>query len=113
MSLLALIFSATATVLFVQFLGLDRVSYLDASLMLILGVLIYRGFKWSMIIAMILWTLEKVLAIVQPLQLGSTSTSGTLVMQIVWWAIYMHIFNLAFRVERERARATMPDVGSV
>jgi hypothetical protein len=60
-----------------------------------------RGKQWAFAAGLVLWTLEKAFAIV------NSPSSSAPVAQIMWWAIYMHSFLLAYKVESartERAR---------
>jgi len=115
LSLLLLLFSATMTVAAIYFLQLEPIGLVDAALMSVLGLLIYFGHRWAMILVMLLWTLEKAMMIIEPVLSGTVgSTMSNPVTQIFWWAIYMHAFYLAFRVEQERRkRLTSPEVEKV
>lgn len=86
-----LAFSATLTVLSISFWGTDSSAYIDALLFVILALFIYAGKKIAIILAMLLWTLEKIY------------TPGTPVASFLWWAIYMGIFWKAYKVEQLRA----------
>ncbi|MBL6853765.1 MAG: hypothetical protein ISS15_17940 [Alphaproteobacteria bacterium] len=104
-SFLCLLLSATITVLFAafNFAGVDAYAFVDAGLMLGCGLFIHFGHRWAMIAAMLLWTLEKVMGVV------STGGAGIIV-QLIWWAAYMHAFFFAFRVEQTRRRVPPPDI---
>jgi hypothetical protein len=53
----------------------------------------FKGHRWAMIGAMILWTFEK----------GYSLVSGiNPFMTILWWSIYMHIFWESYKVEAMR-----------
>lgn len=86
-------------------LGVDASSYVDVGLMAFLAIFIAFGHRWAMIVAMVYWTISKILAIVGVVQSGSGAIAIT---QIVWWAIYMHAFYFSFRVEQLR-REPIPD----
>jgi hypothetical protein len=101
LSLLLLLLSACLTIALVQFQVTDNSAYWDAGTFVLLGALVYFGHRWAMIGAMILWTIEKVLTIGQGFE-GPHRVNP--VMQIIWWAIFMHAFYLAFRVEQEKRR---------
>jgi hypothetical protein len=100
-SALCLLLSATITtaLILLRVAGIDTVAFFDVGLMLGIGLFIYFGHRWAMIAAMLLWTLEKIL------QLADSGGSG-IVLQVVWWVVYMHAFFFAFRVEQ--ARRTRP-----
>jgi hypothetical protein len=95
-SLLMLAFSDAVTTIFVLVGWTDRTAYVDCAIMLTLGAFIYFGHRWAMLAAMVLWTIEKIVAV-----FGSPAS---IVAAVLWWATYMHAFWLAFHVERARAR---------
>ncbi|MBP9711489.1 MAG: zinc ribbon domain-containing protein [Candidatus Pacebacteria bacterium] len=95
-SVLCLMLSVVITFIFINIGSsiVDKSAYIDIVLFLILALFIYQGQKWAMIGAMVLWTLEKVYFI---------STGGTaILMQIIWWLVYMSAFWLAYQVELKR-----------
>jgi hypothetical protein len=105
LSLLLLLFSAATTVAVIYFGQLEPIGLVDAAVMSALGLFIYFGHRWAMILIMVLWTLEKAVMIIEPLAAGTVgSPMSNPVTQIFWWAVYMHAFYLAFRVEQERRR---------
>ena len=104
-SLLCLLFSSILTICFVQFLHIDSSAYLDVAIMLVLGIFIYRGHRWAMIAAMLFWTSEKLLQIIEPIKINGHVSGGGVGM-LIWWAIYMHAFYLAFKVETKRKKAS-------
>lgn len=96
-SALLLILSAIITTIFIiiGYQGLNSWGYFDVILFIILAFFIYKGHRWAIICAMILWTIEKIYMIF--------TTGGTGVfINIIWWAVYMSAFWLAFKVELER-----------
>jgi hypothetical protein len=105
-SALLCLFTVAVTVLFGNFMHLSGEAIaIDAILWSGLGLFMYRGTRWAFIVGMVLWTLEKVIALY-----GGLSAGATPIMQVIWWAIYMSAFFLAFKVESERAKppATIP-----
>jgi hypothetical protein len=103
MSVLCLVLSCTITACAAFFgaFGMDSTAYFDVALFAVLALFIYLGHRWAMLGAMALWTLEKVLIIAQGL--GPThQVSGMAFGQILWWALYMHPFYFAFRIEQRR-----------
>ncbi len=54
-----------------------------------------------MIAAMVLWTAEKGLQLFPILQTGTVKSPFVV---LIWWAVFMHAFYLAFRVEMHRRR---------
>ncbi len=88
----ALIMSAT-----IFFGGLDAIGYVDVGIFGILAVLIYEGYRWAMLAAMIAWTLEKLLSVLSPSSVTMAAVA------ILTWAVYMRVFYLALRTERARA----------
>jgi hypothetical protein len=93
-----LVISIVITVAFIAFgaPGFDVSAYFDVALFALLALFIYFGHRWAMVVAMVVWTLEKVLLIV--------TEPAFIVAQILWWAAYMHAFYFAFRVEQRRHR---------
>jgi hypothetical protein len=95
-SLLAFVASAVVSTAILFMAHDDPLGLLDVGLFLILGALIYFGQRWASMAAMILWTLEKILiAVGQP---------SSVVVGIFWWAAYMHIFLMAWKVEGARRK---------
>lgn len=95
-STFALLFSMVITVLLIVFAQWDSSSLFDVAIMGVLAFFIYRGHRWAMVCAMILWSFEKIYSI-------STSPTSILV-SVIWWAIYMHAFYEAFKVEQLRRK---------
>jgi len=105
-SLLFLLFSAVATTGFILFLNLDSSNFLDIFLFLILGFFIYKGHRWAMIGAMLLWTFEKLYMFIEQSSTIIGNPSFTRIfLPLLWWATYMHAFYFAFKVEGLRAKA--------
>lgn len=94
---LCLLFSATLTTLMILFLNWDPGAYFDVALFLFLAIFMYKGHKWSMIAAMLLWTAEKGYML-----LDSSQSHVNPIVSIIWWAIFMHYFWLAYKVEKEK-----------
>jgi hypothetical protein len=94
-----LIFSILITGSFVYFGVFDQSAYFDMSVMAVLAVFIYLGHRWALIAAMLLWTIEKLIGLTNGVTQGSN-----LLMQVIWWCMYMHAFYFAFRVEQERKK---------
>jgi hypothetical protein len=92
----AVLFSVILALTFILFLDASVTSYYDISIFLFLGVFAYFGHRWALILLMLFWTFSKVYAII--LQQGHPFV------QVIWWAIFMHVFYFAFRVEQERVR---------
>jgi hypothetical protein len=95
-SVMLLVLSAVITAIMAYFgaANFNASAFVDVAVFLFLAIFIYLGHRWAMIGAMILWTLEKVLSIV------GTPTSA--VVAVIWWALYMHAFYFAFRIEQKR-----------
>lgn len=102
-SVLLILFTVTLTTIFSVFkifgYGLDGL--FDVFVFLVLALFIYKGHKWAMISAMILWTLEKFYAIAIQVSSG-TPVGATVIIQIIWWSIFMHVFYTAYKVEKAR-----------
>ncbi len=107
-SLLFLLFSVVVTTGFVLFLNWDSSAFLDAFLFLILGFFIYKGHRWAMIGAMLLWTFEKFSMFGE----FYLTTVSSILFSLLWWAIYMHAFYLAFKIEGLRAKAKKEPVNA-
>lgn len=76
----------------------------DAFLFLIMGLFIYNGYRWAIIVAMCFWTFFKFSHIIF-IALGiETSNSGLIIWHIVFWSIYMHTFYFALKVENIRRK---------
>jgi len=92
-----LLLSAAVTALFAT--GAEApISYGLALFMAVLALLVKFGLRWAIILTMVFWTILKILAVLAP---------GGIAMALVhalWWAAYMHIFYLALRTEKARAR---------
>lgn len=105
-SLLLLLLSAAATLALVLFLNWNSLAILDVFIFLILGLFIYKGHRWAMVGAMILWTYEKIFIWIEQYQ--SALAIGAIIpnpiIPLIWWTIYMHAFYLAFQVERKRIK---------
>ena len=85
----------------------DSDCWYDCAVMILLGAFVYRGHRWAIIGAMLLWTFEKLAA---PLMGPPKSGVRPIIIgQLIWWAIYMHAFYLSLRVENERKRRQRRD----
>jgi hypothetical protein len=102
LSALCLLFSSVVTIAFIYFKITPVGGGLDAAIMIVLAGFIYFGHRWAMIAAMLLWTVEKALAIYEG---ASHGASGGILTSVIWWCIYMSAFWLALRVETERRKA--------
>ena len=103
-SALLLVFSSVLTVLFATtgVLGSSSTigAYSEAAIFLVLAIFNYRGHRWAFLCAMMLWTLEKGISILDGF--SAPTHAGTIISQVIWWGAYMHAFYLAFRVEQRR-----------
>lgn len=98
---MVLLLAAALVMSFVIFFGAsDAIGYIDVGIFGILAVLIYEGYRWAMLAAMIAWTIEKLLSVLSP------SSVAMVVVAVVWWTVYMRVFYLALRTERRRAALT-------
>lgn len=76
---------------------------IGAVIYLVLGILMYKGQRWAMIISMILWTLEKGALIYMEIAKQNYQNIGfNIVQQVAFWCIFMHVFYFALRVENAR-----------
>jgi hypothetical protein len=101
-SVICLLIAALLTTIMVIFFNFDKAGFIDVVISLILSFFIFKGYKWAIIMAMILWTLGKFLLLIDTSMTKRISINPLL--QIVWWALFMHYFYLAFKVERLRAK---------
>ncbi len=104
LSVLCLLLSIVITAITTFFGAITADSYFDSALMAVLAAFIYRGHRWAMIAAMVLWTAEKILTGFTGIGTFKPPNGGALVVSLLWWAAYMHAFYLAFRVEQERRK---------
>jgi predicted membrane protein len=101
-SIICLMICVLLTTILIIFFGYDKMNFIDIIIFLILSFFIFRGHRWAIIIAMILWTIEKSLLLVDISMAKKTPINP--ILQIMWWALFMHYFYLAFRVERSRVK---------
>ena len=101
---LFLVLSTIITGLFVYFGKWDASSLIDAGLMALLSVFCFMGKRWALMAAMIYWTFAKIALIATSL--------GLPIIQILWWALYMKQFYLAWKVEQIR-RKPLPENSDV
>jgi hypothetical protein len=87
----------TTILIVANFLGAE--AFLDVFLLSVLAFFMYKGHKWAMIGAMILWTLEKLYMLL-------VTGSNNPVIAFFWWSAYMHAFWTAFKVEQAREKKT-------
>jgi hypothetical protein len=80
----------------------DAGAFLDVAAFVFLGACVFRGQRWAMIASMALWTYEKLYSIFD--MTNGAHPSGSIIVPVIWWAIYMHAFWMAFRVEQERRK---------
>lgn len=97
-SVLCLLLSAAVTFIFIISGSeiIDNSAYTDIVLFCIFAFFIYRGQRWAIIGAMIFWTIEKVYFLY--------ISTGNPIVQIIWWAVYMSAFWLAFKTEIARSK---------
>jgi hypothetical protein len=100
-SVCCILLSIALTALFVALGVFDAYAAVDVVIMAVLAVFIYRGHRWAMFVAMVLWTLEKALSAWVVIESGR---GGNVLLQVLWWCIYMHAFYLALRVEQQRRK---------
>jgi hypothetical protein len=94
-------FSAVVTMLLGNLIHLSTGEvYFEVAIWSTVGILMYFGLRWAFILGMVLWTLEKATMLF--------SGGAAPIVQIIWWAIYLNAFFLAFRVESQRAAMPAP-----
>ena len=105
-SFLFLIASGIITLSFVAFFSYGKTGIFDTVLFVIFGFFVYKGQRWAIIGAMVLWTIGKFLLAYEAI-IGSGSNKGiAFILQIAWWALYMHAFYVALKVETLRCKKT-------
>ncbi len=97
-SALLVLGSMVLTVLLAKFNVISYDAVYGSIIYVPLAYFIYKGHKWALIAIMILWTLEKG----YQLYTGGTSV----IVPIIWWAIFMGYFVNAFKVELARKKTT-------
>jgi hypothetical protein len=94
-------FSAVVTMLLGNLIHLSTGEvYFEVAIWSTVGILMYFGLRWAFILGMVLWTLEKATMLF--------SGGAAPIVQIIWWAIYLNAFFLAFKVESQRAAMPAP-----
>ena len=107
---LCLILSAAMNFAAIYFNLMDFSGFYDAGIGLLLAIFIYIRHRWALVGAMIYWSLEKAIAALGVIAALVTNTgeiisAPALVSHFVWWAVYMHIFYIALKVD-QKYRAT-------
>lgn len=77
---------------------------IDVAIGVGLGLCMLGRNRWSKIAGMAYWTLEKLVGLVAGV--FGTLHGAASVGQLIWWAVFMRFFYLAYQVERERRRST-------
>mgnify|MGYP001791914820 FL=1 len=103
-SALLLIFSVLITIIFIVLRWATLVNLIDATFFLILAYFIYKGKKWAIISAMILWTFEKGYSFYDRLQALPGATTPSPLIALIWWGAYMAVFYKAYQVEKMRTQ---------
>jgi len=101
---LFLLFSSFIT-LVLSFSGtLEKAAIYDALIIGVLSFFVYKGQKWAIVVAMIVWTVEK----------AYTLVSGDALMSIIWWVVIMDPLFGALKVEQSgqgRVKIEVPSNG--
>ncbi len=110
-SSLLLLFSATVTVLFIVFANWNSSAFVDAALFIILSFFIFKGYRWAIIAAMLLWTYEKIYLYFEQINSATAtgSSSPNIITTLIWWTIYMHALYTALKVENLRKKMLKKD----
>jgi len=98
-------FSVTLGMIFI-IMGSQEISWIDTIIWILLAIFIYKGKKWAVVSAMILWTMEKGYQVYGMIEIGS----GSVLAVILWWSAYMNIFYKTWIVEKERNKAVQPNI---
>src|SRR5689334_8925989 len=88
LSLLLLLFSAATNAAVIAFGALEPIGLVDAAMMSALGLFIYLGHRWAMILAMVFWTLEKAVMVIASVEAGAVSPVSNPATQYFWWAVH-------------------------
>ena len=104
LSMICLMVIAGLTALSVLFTH-NPLVLVDAAIAAGLGLLVLGSAAWSKMVAMIYWTVEKAVALIVAVLGPSHGLRG--LSNILWWAVFMHFFYLAYRVEIERRKPSL------
>lgn len=110
-SFLLLLYSAVVTTGAILLNIITSSAFLDVFILIVLGIFIYKGKRWAMVVAMIFVTFEKLGALIIDYT-GAQSFVVTVIISLLWWAICLHTFYLAFKVEGLRAKAKKEIIGA-
>lgn len=102
LSVLLLLLSAAITTAF-YFFEQNPFIFIDVFFILLFALLIFFKQRWAIIGAMIFWTIEKLLMIFE----------GNPIISLMWWALYMRVFFLAWKVEGIRQQVEKNNPPSV
>lgn len=109
----AILLLASAALTIILALFRDLWSLVDVAIFVFLAVQILRGRRWAMIVAMVVWTLEKLgLGAEGLLGADPARAAGSVISNLLFWVTYMHAFFVAYRVEKERRSPTTAEVFS-
>ena len=96
-----LIFAAIITLLTVIIGWASGKSMVDVILALILAFFVYKGNRVALATAMIYWTFNRIYML-----FSSDLSAINVVMNFVFWALFMEVFWQAYQVEKERKKLT-------
>ena len=101
-SALLLMLAVAANIIFVCVGYMNPWALLDAMVFFGLAAFVYRGHRWAMLCAMVVWTLEN------GGRLYKNPTLQVTIASVIWWTGYMQAFYMAYRVEKQRLAAPVP-----
>jgi hypothetical protein len=101
-SVVALMFAAMVTALFIFVGWADSFAYVDVAMFLLLAFFIGLGHRWAMMAAMILWTFEMGDRVFETF--ANHQSTGRVVSGLIFWCLFMHAFYFSFRIEQERKK---------
>lgn len=87
-------FSTLLTFVFILSGLVGSDAFIDIIVLVVLSFLVYAGYGWAMVGAMVYWTFSKIVGVVE--------SPSTVLMHLVWWTAYMSAFFRAWKVEKER-----------
>jgi len=103
-------FSALNMLVFIAFdpFGPSSGVLVYVAVVLSLAFFTYLGHRWAMITAITLWTIDKSFVIATNVMAANLNVIP-ISLSLIWWALFMHVFYSAFRVEQQRRSAAVVD----
>ena len=104
MSAMLLLFSSVLTIGLMVVGTSDWSASFDVLIAVGLCIAVWRGRRWAIVVAMMYWSVEKgyQLCHMLPPYTSIRKLNSSPIIPIVWWAVYMSPFYLAFKTEEAR-----------